>query len=185
MQAKVIAFKLPAIQEANRNNPQELVYDVWKEAGRLETDAQGGWPAGIYDLGEGRIAAMDAAGIDVQILSHTSPGPRGPLSRRSRPAWPSRLTAPSRPRSRSIPSGSSASLPCPAAHRGQRECEKRPGDHRQAHPVGLSQPDRPRSTLCPFRQWHSPADAPRRAIRSAGHRLDYEIGQIRDLSSGS
>ena len=29
------------------------------------------FPAGIYDLGEGRIAAMDDAGIDVQILSHT------------------------------------------------------------------------------------------------------------------
>jgi uncharacterized protein len=76
---KVIGFeehyKLPAIQEANRDNPGELVYDVWKKAGRFKTDAQGGWPAGIYDLGEGRIAAMDAAGIDVQILSHTSPGP--------------------------------------------------------------------------------------------------------------
>ena len=79
MQGKIIGFeehyKLPAVQEANRDNPGELVYDVWKKAGRFETDAQGGWPAGIYDLGEGRIAAMDAAGIDVQILSHTSPGP--------------------------------------------------------------------------------------------------------------
>ena len=56
---KVIGFeehyKLPAIQEANRDNPGELVYDVWKKAGRFETDAQGGWPAGIYDLGEGDI----------------------------------------------------------------------------------------------------------------------------------
>ena len=76
---KVIGFeehyKLPAIYEANKNSPGELVYDVWKKAGRFETDAQGGWPAGIYDLAEGRIAAMDKAGIDVQILSHTSPGP--------------------------------------------------------------------------------------------------------------
>jgi uncharacterized protein len=30
-------------------------------------------PAGIYDLGEGRIAAMDDAGIDVQILSYPTP----------------------------------------------------------------------------------------------------------------
>lgn len=30
---------------------------------------------GILDLGEGRVAAMDAAGIDVQILSHSVPGP--------------------------------------------------------------------------------------------------------------
>ncbi|MFJ5678337.1 amidohydrolase family protein [Streptomyces sp. NPDC093097] len=76
---KVIGFeehyKIPAIHEANKNSPGELIYDVWKKAGRFETDAQGGWPAGIYDLGEGRIAAMDEAGIDVQILSHTYPGP--------------------------------------------------------------------------------------------------------------
>ncbi|MCV7349907.1 amidohydrolase [Mycobacterium parmense] len=35
----------------------------------------GEWPPGINDLGAGRIAAMDAAGIDVQILSHSVPGP--------------------------------------------------------------------------------------------------------------
>ena len=29
---------------------------------------------GLCDLGEGRVAAMDAAGIDVQVLSLTSPG---------------------------------------------------------------------------------------------------------------
>ena len=29
-------------------HPQELVYDVWKKAGRFETDSQGGWPADIY-----------------------------------------------------------------------------------------------------------------------------------------
>jgi uncharacterized protein len=41
--SKVIGFeehyKLPAIQEANRDNPGELVYDVWKKAGRFETIA--------------------------------------------------------------------------------------------------------------------------------------------------
>src|SRR5215208_3472514 len=29
---------------------------------------------GLCDLGEGRVAAMDAAGVDVQVLSLTSPG---------------------------------------------------------------------------------------------------------------
>jgi uncharacterized protein len=38
-------------------------------------DPSEGIPPGIYDLGKKRIAAMDAAGIDVQILSHTAPGP--------------------------------------------------------------------------------------------------------------
>ena len=37
---KVIGFeehyKLPAIQEANRDNPGELVYDVWKKAGSVD-----------------------------------------------------------------------------------------------------------------------------------------------------
>jgi uncharacterized protein len=51
---KVIGFeehyKLPAIQEANRDNPGELVFDVWKKAGRFETDAQGGWPSGTYRI---------------------------------------------------------------------------------------------------------------------------------------
>jgi predicted TIM-barrel fold metal-dependent hydrolase len=44
------------------------------KSGRLVDDPKTGFPAGIYDLGEGRIAAMDDAGIDVQILSHTVPG---------------------------------------------------------------------------------------------------------------
>ncbi|MDA8306252.1 MAG: amidohydrolase family protein [Deltaproteobacteria bacterium] len=69
---KIIGFeehyKFPAIYEANKNNPVELLYELSRKAGHL-TDA------GIYDLGEGRIAAMDAAGLDVQILSHTVPGP--------------------------------------------------------------------------------------------------------------
>jgi uncharacterized protein len=63
---KIIAFEehytLPAIADAHPNSPRKLF------------DASGGgsgWPPpGIEDLGEGRIAAMDAAGIDVQILSN-------------------------------------------------------------------------------------------------------------------
>jgi uncharacterized protein len=63
---KIIAFEehytLPAIAKANPNSPQKLI-----------NESKGGptWPPpGIEDLGEGRIAAMDAAGIDVQILSN-------------------------------------------------------------------------------------------------------------------
>ncbi|MFZ1175823.1 MAG: amidohydrolase family protein [Mycobacterium sp.] len=45
------------------------------KAGYGSTGPEGEWPPGINDLGEGRIAAMDAAGIDMQILSHSVPGP--------------------------------------------------------------------------------------------------------------
>jgi predicted TIM-barrel fold metal-dependent hydrolase len=77
---KIIAFeehfKLPSIHEANKkaNDPVELAYDAMKEGGYLVEDPKTGFPAGIYDVGAGRIAAMDDAGIDVQILSHTVPG---------------------------------------------------------------------------------------------------------------
>jgi predicted TIM-barrel fold metal-dependent hydrolase len=61
---KIIAFEehytLPAIMDANPNSPRKVL-----------TASKAGWPPpGIEDLGEGRIAAMDAAGIDVQILSN-------------------------------------------------------------------------------------------------------------------
>jgi uncharacterized protein len=67
---KIIAFEehytLPAIAEANPNNPRKLFGEM--RNGRF---GDGGWPPpGILDIGEGRIAAMDAAGIDVQILSN-------------------------------------------------------------------------------------------------------------------
>jgi uncharacterized protein len=67
---KIIAFEehytLPAIAEANPNNPRKLF-----EGARSDRYGDGGWPPpGILDIGEGRIAAMDAAGIDVQILSN-------------------------------------------------------------------------------------------------------------------
>jgi len=76
---KVIGFeehyKLPAISAANTNEAFKSGIDMLKKAGLGNIDAQGEWPVGICDLGEGRIAAMDAAGIDMQILSHTVPGP--------------------------------------------------------------------------------------------------------------
>src|ERR1700752_5381861 len=66
---KIIAFEehylLPAIAEANPNSPGKLFGE-----GRSGRFGDSGWPPGIEDLGEGRIAAMDAAGIDVQILSN-------------------------------------------------------------------------------------------------------------------
>jgi uncharacterized protein len=77
---KIIAFEehygLPAIHEANKkmNDPVLLAYGEMIKAGRLVDDPKTGFPAGIYDIGEGRIALMDDAGIDVQILSQTVPG---------------------------------------------------------------------------------------------------------------
>ena len=68
---KIIAFEehyvLPAIAEANPNSPRKLFDDM--RGGRFE-NSDGGWPTGSLDIGEGRVAAMDAAGIDVQILSN-------------------------------------------------------------------------------------------------------------------
>ena len=76
---KIIAFEehyeTPAIAQANKNHPAEQVYAQWQKVGRYLGDPAQGIPPGIYDLGDKRIAAMDAAGIDVQILSHTVPGP--------------------------------------------------------------------------------------------------------------
>jgi hypothetical protein len=76
---KVIAFeehyKTPAIAQANKANPIELIYDKWHSLGRFPGDPSEGIPHGIYNLGDKRIAEMDAAGIDIQILSHTVPGP--------------------------------------------------------------------------------------------------------------
>jgi predicted TIM-barrel fold metal-dependent hydrolase len=76
---KVIGFEehygLPFIHDAalKANDPYGLVLETLKKAGHFPNDSKTGFPAGIYDLGEGRIAAMDDAGIDVQILSYATP----------------------------------------------------------------------------------------------------------------
>ncbi|HEY3991027.1 MAG TPA: amidohydrolase family protein [Acidobacteriaceae bacterium] len=75
---KIIALEehygLPAIYEAahKANDGVTQVYDVLKKSGKFK-DSKTGFPEGIYDLGEGRIAAMDDAGIDVSILSYPPP----------------------------------------------------------------------------------------------------------------
>jgi predicted TIM-barrel fold metal-dependent hydrolase len=76
---KIIGFEehyeLPAIHEAalKANDPYAQVLETLKKAGHFPNDPKTGFPAGIYDLGAGRIAAMDAAGIDMQILSYPTP----------------------------------------------------------------------------------------------------------------
>jgi uncharacterized protein len=51
--------------------------DIAEAIGALrnpDTDAGGPLAANLADLGERRLAAMDAAGIDLQVISHTTPG---------------------------------------------------------------------------------------------------------------
>ncbi len=80
---KIIAFEehygLPAIHEAatKAKDPYALVLERMKKSGQFAGDPKTGFPAGIFDLGAGRIALMDAAGIDVQILSHATPSAEG------------------------------------------------------------------------------------------------------------
>jgi uncharacterized protein len=77
---KVIGFEehygLPAIHEAalKANDPYALVLETLKKQASSTTirkpDAR---QASMISAREGRIAAMDDAGIDVQILSYATP----------------------------------------------------------------------------------------------------------------
>ena len=80
---KIIALEehttgFQAIYEAahKANDRLALAYDVLKKTGKFK-ETKTGFPEGIYDLGDGRIAAMDAAGIDVSILSYPTPNAEG------------------------------------------------------------------------------------------------------------
>jgi uncharacterized protein len=64
-------FRIPQIHEANREHPLERMYRDLGAAGFFPADAE--VPPGIGDLDARRIADMDAAGIDLQVLSHTVP----------------------------------------------------------------------------------------------------------------
>jgi uncharacterized protein len=64
-------FRIAAIHDANREHPLERMYGALAEAGFFSAGAE--IPPGIGDLDSRRIADMDAAGIDVQVLSHTVP----------------------------------------------------------------------------------------------------------------
>jgi uncharacterized protein len=68
-------YELPVIHEAalKANDPYAQVLETLKKAGNFPNDPKTGLPTGIYDLGKGRIAAMDESGIDVQILSCPTP----------------------------------------------------------------------------------------------------------------
>jgi hypothetical protein len=74
-QMKVIGFEehygLPFIRDAalKANDPYAEVLEAMRKSGQFPEDPKTGSSVGFYDLAEGRIAAIDDAGSDVQILS--------------------------------------------------------------------------------------------------------------------
>jgi uncharacterized protein len=61
-------FKIPAIIEANSGGAQEKAFRLFGSTGIYSTGEDGEVPAGSLDIGLKRLAAMDAGGIDVQVL---------------------------------------------------------------------------------------------------------------------
>ncbi|MEG8184547.1 amidohydrolase family protein [Nocardia terpenica] len=66
-------FTTPAMHAAAADSPLIAMYSMLAEAGMWPSG--GDVPPGITDIDAGRIAVMDAAGIDLQVLSQTAPGP--------------------------------------------------------------------------------------------------------------
>src|SRR6516164_6904308 len=59
-------FATPGFLDGPGRDLKEQAHQIGSRAGRLMRD--------LCDLGEGRIVQMDAAGIDIQVLSLTAPG---------------------------------------------------------------------------------------------------------------
>jgi uncharacterized protein len=66
-------FKIPAIIEANSGGAQEKAFKLFGSTGIYSTGEDSEVSAGSLDIGLKRLAAMDADGIDVQVLSLNQP----------------------------------------------------------------------------------------------------------------
>ncbi|WP_416981206.1 amidohydrolase family protein [Streptomyces sp. T028] len=120
-------FTTRAILEANADHPLlamlRAVGDQWRAAARAELMLQ------LTDLGERRLAVMDAAGVDVQVISSVAPGPEElpadlavPLATRTNDLLAERIVAhPSR-------FAGFAALPVPDPDAAVKELERTVGD---------------------------------------------------------
>lgn len=66
-------FKIREIIRANSSGAQEQAVKLFGSTGIYTMGEEGEVPAGVLDLGAKRIAAMDAGGIDMQVLSLNQP----------------------------------------------------------------------------------------------------------------
>ncbi|MFD5541625.1 amidohydrolase family protein [Streptomyces sp. NPDC127079] len=65
-----------ALRDTNADHPMLRNFLLRQNEGRLDQPAlRGNILQQLLDLGEQRLSAMDAAGIDIQVVSHTTPGP--------------------------------------------------------------------------------------------------------------
>ena len=73
-------YTTQALREANADHPlvrRSLVREYAEQDGEGFKGPNDQLLHQLLDLGELRLATMDAAGIDVQVLSHPTPGPEG------------------------------------------------------------------------------------------------------------